>query len=141
MKRLKYILIPMALLIGLIVVLVGCFSAPIEPGLRFDKTEAVKADWEELLSNPEEHRMDKVFIEGEVRIVFVDSNGDCSLEVKDDDSGYIIAVYTDTLYRRYVQPICCRLSEGDRVKVWGYFFCYSYLPRPGIGACVMEKIK
>ena len=134
MKRLKYILIA-ALVVGLIVAGVWWLNQPVLP---FDKAAAVEANFDELFFYPEENWMKAVYVEGKVTSLWVYADGNCEFTVKDSD-GYLFAVSTDSAYQRWVQPKARKLSEGDFVKVWGYFRGNNLLPE--LGACVIERLR
>ncbi len=136
MKR-KYIVIPTIVILTIVLIVMGVWWLN-QPSLPFDKATAVKADWVELSFHPEENWMKAVYVEGKVDFVYVLSNGDCLLSVYDAD-GYPFEVNTNTPYQKWVQPICSKLSEGDRVKIWGFFWGNDPLPR--IDACVIEKLR
>lgn len=133
MKRWKYVLIA-AVVIGLIVVGVWWLS---QPGLKYDKSDAVEANWSALVLLPDLYFMDDVYVYGTISdLWYIEDHYEFYLYGRD---GHIYKVTTNSPWRKWVNSACRKLSDGDKVVVWGYVNELYPDPFPSIAACVIEK--
>jgi len=137
MKRLKYILIGVAVAF-LIAVVVAHFTEPAEPKSDTEKvdwyeqclTNATKADWRALYSNPNPVSClgKPVYVEGEVASFHMSPIGHCSFFVLAEDDGFPWFVDTSLTICPGVESNCLYLFEGMKVKVWGYTSVFAPVP-------------
>ena len=135
MKR-KYIVIAVAaiLVIGSIVAGVWWLN---QPALKYDKSDAVEANWSDLVKYPDLYFMQDVYVYGTIsNLWYIEDHYEFYLYGRD---GHIYEVTTSSGYRKWVNSACRKLSDGDKVIVWGYVNQLHPDPFPEISACAIEK--
>lgn len=135
MKR-KYIVITVAaiLVIGLIVAGVWWGS---QPALKYDKSDAVEANWSDLVKYPDLYFMKDVYVYGTIsNLWYIEDHYEFYLYGRD---GHIYKVDTNSPWQEWVNSACRKLSDGDKVIVWGYVDELHPNPFPEISACAIEK--
>jgi len=81
--------------------------------------------------------MDDVYVYGTISdLWYIEDHYEFYLYGRD---GHIYKVTTNSPWRKWVNSACRKLSDGDKVVVWGYVNELYPDPFPSIAACVIEK--